>query len=267
MKSIKNRIEQTVMTTLFFLLLGLSGSVYCQEIVINQTFSSDTIISPFESGTTVYSIKVTGSITLISDSSLARIIVVDHAGNHFLLYEAYPLIDTANTFSFAAACDETCFLDGIYPDSIRIDIINALVSLDTLIYSRDEISNAEKLQAGEKAKIDSMKVKIMNRRIVEENMYWRAGKTNISNLAYQEKENLYTKKFNLEGFDYYIGGIYHRSSLHRLNPSPSNYVDFDWRNRHNSDIPPQNNNPSPYYNDNGVGWVTKKTYNQSGNTC
>ena len=224
MKSIKNRIEQTVMTTLFVLLLGLSGSVYCQEIVINQTFSSDTIISPFESGTTVYSIKVTGSITLISDSSLARIIVVDHAGNHLLLYEAYPLIDTATTFSFTAACDETCFLDGIYPDSVRIDIINAIVSLDTIIYSKDEISNAEKLQAREKAKIDSMKVKIMNRRIVEEQMYWRAGTTQLSQIPFKSKEEHWGKKFNLEGYDFCKGGLFQRLSDPVTNVSPSSLV-------------------------------------------
>ena len=84
---------------------------------------------------------------MLSDSSLIRVVLIDQNGNHFLVFETYPLITLNNTFSFNEVCNETCFLDGISPDSIRIDIINATLTLKSISYSYDYIDNAIQLQA------------------------------------------------------------------------------------------------------------------------
>jgi len=161
---------------------------YSQEIPVNQTFSSDTIFAPFTGSTAVYSLKAYGNVNLYSDSSLVRIVLVDSYGNHWLVFESYPLITDTSSFVFSAECDETCFLDGIMPDSIRIDLISAFITLDSLKLDTNYISNATELQAQAKWNSDSVKIAVMNQRIVEGKMYWRAGRTSISSLSFSSKE-------------------------------------------------------------------------------
>lgn len=137
----------------FFILLviffcfGLSTTGLAQIIPINQVFSSDTTFSPFTGNHTVYSFKISCDAELYSDSSLVRIILIDQSSNHYLVYETYPLITLTDKPSAGGACDETCFMDGVIPDSIRIDIINATVTLDVLNADTGYIANAPALHA------------------------------------------------------------------------------------------------------------------------
>ena len=236
-----------------FLLISCLFKVYSQVIVINQTFSSDTLFIPFSGSTPVYSLKAYGNINLYSDSSLARIVMVDSYGNHWLVFESYPLITDTNSFEFNAGCDETCFLDGIVPDNIRIDIISAFLTLDSLKLDTNYISNAIELQAQAKWNNDSVKIAIMNQRIVEEPMYWRAGRTGIVLKPFEVKEKLLGIKNNTEGLEYYKGGIFERLSNKHTTIETSNVVlEFDWRSRHDADKP-----QTPYYNSNETGWFTE----------
>ena len=191
-------------------------NVHSQVVPINQTFSYDTVFAPFSGISTVYSLRAYGNVNLYSDSSLVRIVLVDYYGNHWLVFESYPLITDTNSFIFTAGCDETCFLDGIVPDSIRIDLISAFLTVDSLKLDTSYIPNANELQAQAKWNNDSVKIAIMNQRIVEEHMYWRAGRTTISELSFSFKEQLFEQAYNLEGYDFYKGGIYRRNSDNTL---------------------------------------------------
>jgi hypothetical protein len=233
--------------------------VHSQVININQTFSSDTLFAPFSGTTSVYSLKAYGNINLYSDSSLVRIVLVDSYGNHWLVYELYPLITDTSSFVFTAGCDETCFIDVIIPDSIRVDIINAFLTIDSLKLDTNYIPNATELQAQAKWNNDSVKIAIMNQRIQEEHMYWRAGRTDLVVLFFNEKEKLFKKKYNIAGFDYYMGGIYENLSRRVSAPLTSSIVQsFDWRNRHGA-----NEEESPYYDGDThekklrSGWMTE----------
>ena len=86
---------------LFLLVLFIAGTntVCSQEITINESFSSDTVFRPFTSNDPIYGLTIRGDCTLISDSSLIRVVLIDDHGNHLLVFEAYPLIDTSNIFS------------------------------------------------------------------------------------------------------------------------------------------------------------------------
>jgi len=130
-----------------FLLCAVILPTQSQVIPVNQTFSSDTIFAPFTGSTAVYSLKAYGNVNLYSDSSLVRIVLVDSYGNHWLVFESYPLITDTSSLVFSAGCDETCFLDGVVPDSIRIDLISAFLTLDSLKLDTNFISNASELQA------------------------------------------------------------------------------------------------------------------------
>jgi hypothetical protein len=241
-----------------------------QVIVLNQSFSSDTLIAPFPCKTPAYGMKLSGNVVLLTDSSLVRVVLIDAYDNHLLLYEAYPLITTDSSFTFSGGCDETCFMNGIVPDSLRIDIINAMVTLDTLKLDTVPITDATALQAQAKWNNDSVKISIMNQRIQEEHMYWRAGRTSLTGLSFTEKEQLIDIKYNIEGYDYYKGGIYQKNSSQTGSASTNVIVDeFDWRNRHDA-----NETDSYYYDgdpnpntEERSGWSTIPRNQSPCNSC
>jgi len=244
------KLRSLLALTIVFFCINFGHS---QVIPINQTFSSDTILTPFTGSIPVYSLRMSGGINLLSDSSLVRVVLIDPYGNHYLVYESYSLITPVNSFDTLDASDETAFLNGVICDSLRIDIINAFLDLDSLKPDTNYIPNATELQAQAKWDHDSVKIDIMNQRITEEHMYWRAGRTDFVNLFFHMKETMYGMKYSLHGFDYYIGGIF-EFFLHRLELSSDNITEgFDWRSKHNADV-----SNTPYYDNDpeGTGWIT-----------
>jgi len=144
---------------LFFLIVWVLSvttlPVSAQMIEVNQTFINDTTFDPFPEKYPVYSLKMTGSVEFFSDSSLVRVILVDSDSRHFLIYEGYPLICSSKVFDIDGVCDETCFLNGITPASIRVDLIDASINIDTLNMDPEFIENAETLQTQAKWQQDS----------------------------------------------------------------------------------------------------------------
>jgi len=98
-------------------------SLNAQVVQINQSFSSDTILTPFSGSTPVYSLNMSGKVNLLSDSSLVRVVLIDTWGNHYLVFESYPLITMENTFDTLNVSDETTFLEGVICDSFTIKIL------------------------------------------------------------------------------------------------------------------------------------------------
>jgi len=226
-------------------------------IQINQTFSGDTVITPFSGSVPVYSLSFSGGVNLLSDSSLVRVVLIDTDGNQYMIFESYPLITLSNTFDTLGAADETAFLNGVVCDSLHIDIINAFLEADSLKLDTAYIPNVPQLQAQAKWNHDSVKIDIMNQRIEEENMYWRAGRTYVSDLFFDQRESLTGGTKNLEGFEYYRGGIFERLSAKILLPSTYEsavVADFDWRYRHDA-----TNQESAYWDGkiDNTGWITE----------
>lgn len=58
-----------------------------QTITVSGTFPTVTAFSPFSGFSTVYSLKVSGSVELNSASGLVRLVLVDKEGNRRLLFE------------------------------------------------------------------------------------------------------------------------------------------------------------------------------------
>ncbi len=243
----------------------LSVSLNAQQIPINQTFSADTAIKPFSGNVSLYSIKLNCQVELLSDSSLVRVVMIDTSSNHYLVYESYPLITFSRNYTAEEVCDETCFMNGIVADSLRIDLINAVVTIDTLSIDTGYNANATTLQAQAKWLTDSIKIVTMNQQVAKAKMYWRAGRTPVTGSSFMEKEKIFGRKMNLAGFDYYKGGIF--EFLYRRPNSPgcftSNIVnEFDWRTRHDA-----MSSASKYFNPDGDGWITKPQYQSSCNSC
>ncbi|MBS4056851.1 MAG: T9SS type A sorting domain-containing protein [Bacteroidales bacterium] len=67
---------------------------------------------------------------------------------------------------------------------------------------------------------------------------------------------------NLYGFDYFFSGYFSLTGDETPMASSDVVNNFDWRDRHGSDNP-----NSPYYNQNGYGWVTPRTVSQVAGEC
>jgi hypothetical protein len=85
----------TIFVSLF--IISFSAAM-AQEITIDQTFSSDTVFDPFENPEAIYSLKITGGVQLLSDSSLIRVVLIDNYGNHWLVFEAYNAVNAKRIF-------------------------------------------------------------------------------------------------------------------------------------------------------------------------
>ncbi|MCG2658972.1 MAG: hypothetical protein L6437_01840 [Kiritimatiellae bacterium] len=64
-----------------------------------------------------------------------RVILIDKDRNEYLVYEAYPLITDEMEFRISDACEETCALENIEPESLRIQLVDAMIEIASLNYN------------------------------------------------------------------------------------------------------------------------------------
>lgn len=95
-----------------------------QTIQIDSIFTADGEIFPFDTIQSLTELFAGGEVSLASDTSMVRIILVDDVDIHYLVFEAYPLICDSLDYSFTDHCDETCALDDVAPYSLILQIIN-----------------------------------------------------------------------------------------------------------------------------------------------
>ena len=222
-----------------------------ESIKLNKTISADEVI-PFEDVEKIYGLSINAKVSLTSDNSLVRVVLIS-GENEYLVYEGYPVIINKGLITVNNFCEETCVLDGVKPDSLMIQIENATIDLRSISFidSYDELDSAVKsngiavFNKEIKEKQNNFKMKKIN----DKKSSWVAGETSVSQLSYQEKKALfpdYVKKNgklpNLQGFEYYAGGIFELKTsdtgaiaesseeLSGADPLPSGW---DWRNRHN----------------------------------
>ncbi len=237
----------------FISILTFPFTTSAQLIQIDSTFNTSTEIFPFSQVDSIYNLTITGSVTLNSDTSLVRVILVDDNYNEKLIYEAYPMITSTMTFNFITVCDETCYLNGINPSSIILYIKHASVELQNVAYSTLFVSDADSLNYYSKRHNDSLKVETINNNISARGWEWTAGHTALVLKSYEEKTNIFGENYDLQGYDYYTGGVFKYISRYSTVRSSSNLVEsFDWRDRHGSNINEQGN---VYYGGSN-GWIT-----------
>jgi hypothetical protein len=248
-----------------FISLGIAFlftiNIFSQRAInINNTFTNDTVLNIFYGIPAFYAFRVQCSSTLPTDTSLVRIILKDIYGNELLVYEDYALIHNEYFSGVNNFGEETFYLPLTTGDSVIIQTNNASVYINQFIYYTKPFSGYIDLQ---KAHIDSLtnrKADEMNNKVKQRQMLWFAGNTSFSSLPYIEKESLFGEKHNLEGWDYYDGGIFVKmSQINNVNKSVGTLVeDFDWRKKHNandSSSPYFDGDPDSMYYGSSVGWV------------
>ncbi|MFA6586246.1 MAG: C1 family peptidase [Candidatus Paceibacterota bacterium] len=207
------------------------------------TFTTDSIY-PLNIKNIIYRLSINADINLKGGDSLVRVILVDTKGTERLVYETYPLIADSNTFSVNDICQETCVLDSITPSSLKVQIINATISLKAVNSSNVKGTSVQSVSAMMKNQ-ELAAITKLNQKINTRGLSWTAGETSISGLSYEQKKKMFTnpdgtqvdKLPNLQGFEYYKGGVFRIPSSSPLPPRVIPIVPsldlpstWDWRN-------------------------------------
>jgi hypothetical protein len=247
-----------------------------QTIQIDSLFISDGEIFPFGPNDTIYGLSISGSVTLLSDTSLVRVILIGEYGEELMVYEAYPMIVDNLTVNFIDESDETYYFDPLMPLSLKFYISDAIIRVDSCHLTQNPIQNPIPLQFQHKLDKDEVKAANINRFINIKGWDWKSDTTSITRFFYSDKKNLFGAKFNLLGFDYYAGGIYFSDRLTDLSIDNSDLTkSFDWRKKHDANLDSTkywDGCPDKYFiNENWVcdenGWVTRIRDQNSSKAC
>lgn len=241
------------------LFLVFSSLAYGTTLQINQVFLNDQPQSTNFSYSlnisgSVNGFSISGSILLNSGKALVRVILVDKNQNEYLVYEAYPLITDEMEFQISDACEETCALENIEPESLRIQLVDAMIEIDSLHYDdlllpRNAIPALRAFQEDLRAEQNAYKIEKLNENIEKKGLRWIAGETSVSGLSYEDKKKLFGAGEprddlpNLQGFLYYKGGIFEiepagsqagsEGSQPKGGAGSGDLPDsWDWRDRH-----------------------------------
>ena len=219
-----------------------------RTISLDTIVHDNTILEPFPSEISISSLVFSGKITLHSESSLVRIILVDSHHHEYLIYETYPILAGSEVISVEKTGEETSFLNNIIPSGIKIELIDASFHIREFVFSEDY--SYQKQAAADVLKSQSQsKIERINRHIREAGLKWVAGETSISKLTYQEKKRMFEGSIpNLQGFEYYTGGVFvlpgttsedldsRKFKSGNLALSESQFAsEYSWRNRHGED--------------------------------
>ena len=224
---------------------------FCQadrSIPVDLTMNENTQLNISESESAISGLAITGDISLYSDSSLVRLILVDHEDNEYLIYETYPILAGLKQFSVTGVAEETSFLNQVIPLQVKVELVDASIYLAEITVSDgDEAMEGRKSERQQQQSLN--KIQRINENIQQSGQLWVAGETSISRLSYQEKLSMFGGSIpNFQGLEYYVGGVFvlpgAKQGDPNLNgtksataaPAESQYVkEYSWRNRHGED--------------------------------
>jgi len=256
------------------ILLGIiqlfANLLNAQSIKINQTIKADTLLYAFNNEV-IGSLKLNAKVQLYNENSLIRVILVDSNLSEWLVYETYYKINENIPLSIIDEAEETEFLDHVNPNYLKIQIIDASLSINSLELGETLNKDKRMIEVDQKTKkqlTNDQKIVQLNKFLKKNNKSWIAGTTGVSNLTYEKKKELFGRdKFNSMGLEFYTGGIFelneHKTSPKLKSALTSCFIDhFDWREKHGA-----NQSSSPYYDGdvNGSGWLTPVKKQPCGN--
>ncbi len=226
--------------------------IFNNTITINQTYTTQTEIFPFN-GSQIYGCGANGKITFHDEKANVKIILRDETSIDYLVFETNNYLESQTSFTFNAECEETCYLNGLKPTSIEIQIRNASLTLENLNWSSNYKTDAIALQNNVKAAKVNEKIKKMQDFVAQEQLIWQAGETRFTKMSYDEKKEHYKCCIINPAYEYFVAGFFSLTNPSNIEVN-YDYVDnFDWRNRHAANDP-----TSGYFDGNydESGWIT-----------
>lgn len=221
------------------------------SVGLSQVFSRTDSITDFDPSRSINGFAVSATIVQPSSQSMVRFILIDTAGNEYLVGESCRLLNDKDTVSWTCHSEETCSLPNVHPAKLKIAVKDATVTLHGINMSESGSATVSTLPEMDAATLRrqqvEQKVAAINAYNRNHDKLWLAGVTEQALRPYAEKKiilNLSDEGGDTEGIEYYVGGIFEigepsatTAANNQTNKSP--YVDeFDWRNRH------------------GINWVT-----------
>ena len=216
-------------------------------IDLDMTITDNTHLEPFKSQMIISGLVFSGEITLHSDSSLVRIVLMDNNDSEYLIYEAYPILSGLRQFSVEEAGEETSLLKNITPSKVTVELVDASIYLKEIIISGEE-TYQPKTKGAILVQQTMNKIDRINLNIQKTGQTWVAGETSISILSYQEKKSMFGGSVpNFQGCEYYLGGVFvlpgakdelgsRDIKVEKLSLSESQFAsEFSWKNRHGKD--------------------------------
>ena len=100
-----------------------------RRIPVDLTINENTQLNISESNSPINGLAITADISLYSDSSLIRLILVDQNGYEYLIYETYPILAGSKQFSVAGVAEETSSLDQVMPFRVAVELVDASINL------------------------------------------------------------------------------------------------------------------------------------------
>ena len=220
------------------------------ERTVGQTFTTSVTL-PLNDLPVLSGLSLSGNASLLNeDDAYIGVTLLDTAGCEHLVYETYPLMADDLSCTLDDVALETAALDNVRPDSLKILLRNARLTIDALHYTGR--TTAAGWQTQRKNLLTSQKsytLERLDQHLRERNMTWSVGETCYSSLTFDEKRRLLGEGFNLMGgFEYYTGGIFVMPGALSV-PAPKEadpfVKEFDWRNRHGKNwmTPPKTQSP------------------------
>jgi C1A family cysteine protease len=213
---------------------------------------------PFTWDGEIINFTIDADVELNAPDSLVRIILVDENNNEYLVYEAFPLIEGTNQISIKDACEETCAIPGIVASAAKIIVNDASITIKSYSINSEKNPDAKASLTGKaikssinskkkldynakvslkmkadkiKAEKEAKKIEKINKRIGEKSLTWLAGETTISKMSYNEKRKLFgldekgeQEMPNLQGFEYYKGGVFVMPSAETADSPTGNLI-------------------------------------------
>ena len=149
---------------------------------IGVSFDADTTIV-LNRTSTISGFVVSGQVTLSNfNDSYVRITLKDSYNYEFLVYENYPMLSGELSSSFSNMAMETIVLNDITPQSMKVELHNAVLQLEsygyisTLSSLRGQGCRPEAIQREQTQSL----VNRLNSNLERNNKTWRAGITSIS---------------------------------------------------------------------------------------
>ncbi|MBO7493310.1 MAG: T9SS type A sorting domain-containing protein [Bacteroidales bacterium] len=222
---------------------NIGDTICLHRIVLDSIYYESALVYNTQN-TRVSGLAVDAAIELFDYDSYVRLILVDEdSDTEYLVFDAYypkNMIDTM--FNIRQYAHETTSLFNIATSHLQIEVGNAVCAIENIYYSdKYNTKTPEQYYADKllnKTIQDSIILECINHRLRQENKIWVAGNTSLLQMTYDQRKAILSKNENneipnLQGFEYYIGGVFDLQPYDLDNRERSSYVDdFDWRDRH-----------------------------------